>query len=77
MPTDIRVYVNEQGISVAHGATALDAVRVHNAAQAVDLAAGRSRLTDSRGLPIAADTLLTTGDIFRVVAVRDRVETTE
>ena len=77
MPTDIRVYVNEQGISVVRGATALDAVRAHNAAQAGDLAAGRSRLTDSRGLPIAVDTLLTTGDIFRVVAVRDRAETAE
>jgi len=32
------------------------------------------RLTDSRGLPVPPDTLVTGGSIFRVVAARERLE---
>ncbi len=74
VPTDVRVYVNERGVSLPPGTTALDAVRALSPEQAAQIAVGHSRLADSRGLPIAADTPLTTGAIFRVVSVRDRVE---
>ena len=73
-PADVRVYVNERGVSLPLGTSALDAVRALCPELAAEVAAGRSRLADSRGLPIAADTLLTTGAIFRVVNVRDRGE---
>jgi hypothetical protein len=36
--------------------------------------AGRLRLTDSRGLPTPADTLVNGGAIFRVVTARERLE---
>ena len=77
VPTDIRVYVNERGVSLPTGSTALDAVRELYPAYADDLVGGQSRLTDSRGLPLAADTVLVTGDILRVVHTRARVEATE
>jgi hypothetical protein len=75
LPSDVRVYVNERGVSVPPGSTALDAVRSLFPEQADDIAAGVLRLTDSRGLPIGHDTPLTGGAIFRVVPVRDRDET--
>lgn len=73
----LRVYVNERGVSVPTGAVALDAVRALFPEQADEIDAGRSRVTDSRGLPIAADTPLHGGAIFRVLAVRGRAEPTE
>lgn len=69
-PTDIRVYVNEQGVSVPHGSTALDAVRAFAPAQAEALAAGAFRLSDSRGLPVEATIPVHGGMILRVVPVR-------
>ncbi|MBL0172852.1 MAG: hypothetical protein IPP90_19535 [Gemmatimonadaceae bacterium] len=73
-PTDVRVYVNERGVSVPIGSHALDAVRALFPDQAEAIGAGVSRLTDSRGLPVPHDTRLTGGAIFRVVPVRDRTE---
>lgn len=76
-PTDLRVYVNERGVSVPHGSLALDAVHALFPELAESIAAGTMRLTDSRGLPIDADTPLVGGAIFRVVPVRERAEATE
>jgi len=74
VPESLRVYVNERGVSVPFGALAIDAVRVLFAEQAEAIVAGTMRLTDSRGLPIPADTPLVGGAIFRVVPVRERLE---
>lgn len=73
-PTTVRVYVNERGVSVAPGAVARDAVDAILPAEAAAIDAGTMRLTDSRGLPIAADTVVVGGMILRVVAVRERLE---
>jgi hypothetical protein len=73
----VRVYVNERGVSVPAGSRAIDAVRALFPEQADDIEAGRSRVTDSRGLPTAADTLLHGGAIFRVLPVRERLEAAE
>jgi len=73
-PDAVRVYVNERGVSVARGATALDAVRAIFPEQADGVAAGTLRLTDSRGLPVSHDLPLAGGSIFRVVPVRERLE---
>jgi hypothetical protein len=73
----VRVYVNERGVTVPAGGVALDAVRELFPAQADEIVAGKSRLTDSRGLPIASDTPVVGGAIFRVVPVRDRAEGVE
>ncbi len=68
----VRVYVNERGVSVAPGATALDAVALHSSEQADEIARGASRLTDSRGLPVDASTVVHGGLILRVLPVRER-----
>ena len=73
-PEGVRVYVNERGVTVPAGSVALDAVRALFPEQAVDVAAGKLRLTDSRGLPVPSETPLSGGAIFRVVPVRDRAE---
>ncbi len=74
-PATLRVYVNERGVSVAHGSTALDAVRAFDQAfersESEAIVAGTRRLTDSRGLPVGSDTAVHGGAIYRIVAVRD------
>jgi hypothetical protein len=70
---DVRVFVNERGVTVAAGATALDAVRALFPDEADGVAAGRLRLTDSRGLPTDANLPVVGGAIFRVVPVRERL----
>ncbi len=69
-PPELRAYVNERAVSVPYGATALDAVRAADAEDAEAVRAGTRRITDSRGLPIDAETAVHGGAIFRVLAVR-------
>jgi hypothetical protein len=66
----VRVYVNERGVSVPAGATALDAVRALLPDDAAAIEAGTRRLTDSRGLPVSAADVLVNGAIYRVVSAR-------
>jgi hypothetical protein len=73
-PDSLRVYVNERGVSVPHGSVAVDAVRALFPDLAADVAAGRQRLTDSRGLPVEATQALVGGSIYRVVPVRERID---
>ncbi len=73
-PDALRVYVNERGVSVPHGSVAVDAVRALFPELAAEVEAGRQRLTDSRGLPVDAQQALVGGSIYRVVAVRDRID---
>lgn len=70
-PAEVRVYVNERGVSVRQGATARDAVHALAAGLADELDAGRARLTDSRGLPIEGSALVHGGLILRVLPVRE------
>ena len=71
LPRDIRAFVNDKGVSVPRDATALDAVRAHDASLALSIVAGQSRITDSRGLPLPADTVISGGTILRVLPVRE------
>jgi hypothetical protein len=61
-------------VTVPPGARALDAVAAYDAAfgtdEAVAVREGRRRITDSRGLPCAADAPLVSGSILRVVTAR-------
>jgi len=68
----MRVYVNSVGLDVPDGATALDAVRVWNAAAAEEVAVGERMIADSRGLQTSPDTRVHGGAIFRVLPVRRR-----
>lgn len=71
---DLRIFVNERGVTVPAGSTALDAVRALFPDDADGIVAGRLKLTDSRGLPIEATVLPASGAIFRVVAHRERLD---
>lgn len=70
--TTVRVFVNEQGVSIPVGGTALDAVRALFPDDASGIEAGTLKLTDSRGLPVSHDVVPASGAIFRVVAHRER-----
>ena len=72
MTDSMRVYVNAVPVDVPVGGTALDAVRIWNAAAADAVAAGDRMLTDSRGLPIAADAPLSNGTVLRLISNRVR-----
>jgi len=69
-PDSLRAYVNERGVTVPRGASALDVVRAFDPAAAEAVLAGTQRLTDSRGLPIAASTAAHGGAIYRLLPVR-------
>jgi hypothetical protein len=69
-PRALRVFVNERGVDVAPGATALDAVRAHDAAEGGRVAGGERQITDSRGLPVPPDAAAYGGAIYRTVAAR-------
>ena len=73
----MRVYINSTGVDVPDGATALDAVRIWSSAEGEALAGGQRRLTDSRGLPAAPDSLAYGGAIFRVIPVRHAADVAE
>lgn len=70
MNEPIRVFVNAARVEVPRGATALDAVRLWKSAEADAVAAGSRVITDSRGLPIEADTVMPAGAILRTVSNR-------
>ncbi len=68
----LRVFVNARGYDVPAGATALDAVRAADAAEADAIDAGMRLITDSRGLAVAPETPAHGGVIYRTVANRGR-----
>ena len=72
LPPEIRVFVNERGITLPRGATVLDAVRTFGADEGSALAEGKAKVTDSRGLPLEANAVINGGTIMRVLAVRDK-----
>ena len=68
----VRVFVNARGYDVAADATALDALRVADSAEADAVVAGTRGITDSRGLPVPAATPVYDGVIYRTVSSRAR-----
>ena len=72
MSGTVRVFVNGRGLDAPAGGTALDAVAVHSAEEAAAVRAGSLLVTDSRGLPIPADTALVNGALFRLIPNRAR-----
>ena len=65
--TEYRVYVDARPVDVPVSATVVDAVEAADASLAAEVRAGTKGVTDSRGLPIAADAPLHGGAILRVV----------
>jgi hypothetical protein len=72
MSATVRVFVDGRGVDAPMGGTALDAVEVQSPAQASSLRAGALLVTDSRGLPVPADTPLFNGAVFRLIPNRGR-----
>ena len=72
MPEGLTVFVNARRVVVPPGATALDAVRADDPDAAEAVERGARVITDSRGLPCAADTTLAAGAILRLVPARGR-----
>ncbi|MEP7346057.1 MAG: hypothetical protein ABI877_12350 [Gemmatimonadaceae bacterium] len=70
MTDSVRVYVNARPVDAPADGTALDAVRAFDPAMAEQVTKGARAITDSRGIPIDASTVLATGAIFRVVHAR-------
>lgn len=66
----VRVYVDGHGVDVPADGRSIDAIRERDPALAAQIVAGARALTDSRGLPIGADTPVYQGAILRVVSVR-------
>ena len=72
MSSTVRVFVDSRRLDVPAGTTAIDAVRAVDPSAADSVIQGARVITDSRGLPIACDTLAHGGAIYRVVAARRR-----
>lgn len=72
MSGTVRVFVNGTGYDAPSGGTALDAVALHAGADAERVRAGSLLVTDSRGLPVPADTPLFNGAVLRLVSNRGR-----
>jgi hypothetical protein len=72
MTDTVRVFVNGKGLDAPAGGTALDAVALQSAGDAAAVRTGALVVTDSRGLPIPADTLLFNGALFRLIPNRAR-----
>ncbi|MEX2153530.1 MAG: hypothetical protein WD825_09335 [Gemmatimonadaceae bacterium] len=68
--TTIRVFVNAAPVDVGSGATALECVRHWREEEGDAVAAGRRLITDSRGLPIPADSPAQAGSIYRTLPNR-------
>jgi hypothetical protein len=69
-PDPVLVFVNARRLELPAGATVLDAVRAWSADAARDVEAGARVVTDSRGLPTAADAPVYAGAIFRLTTAR-------
>lgn len=65
MPEQIRVFVNDRGISLAPGALVRDAIRAGAPDLLPDCEAGNANITDARGLPVSLEQPLAAGSILR------------
>lgn len=73
-PASLRAYVNERGVDVEHGGSALDAVRAFDAAagtaHAAGVLSGVRTIVDSRGLLLDPGAPAHGGAIYRVLPAR-------
>jgi len=63
----MRIFLNAQPIDLAPGATTREAIAAHDPAMAEQVAAGRARVTDARGIDLPLDAPLAAGSILRVI----------
>ena len=72
MSDTVRVFVNGRGLDAPLGGTALDAVAIQSADDAAAVRDGSLLVTDSRGLPVSAESPLFNGALFRLIPNRER-----
>lgn len=72
MSDTVRVFVNGRGLDAPAGGTALDAIALRSSNDAEAVRAGTMLVTDSRGLPVPADSALFNGALFRLIPNRER-----
>ena len=63
----MRIFLNAIPLDLAPGATVREAIAAHDAAMAEQVAAGRARVTDARGIDLPLDAPLAAGSILRVI----------
>jgi hypothetical protein len=66
----LRVYVDARPVDVPRSSSVIDAIELADPALARAVRSGDSAVTDSRGLPIAAESPLQGGTILRVIPAR-------
>lgn len=74
MTRTIPVFINAERVEVRAGITVLMALRVWSEGMADEVETGTLQVLDSRGLPVALDASVKAGDIFRLIAARERRE---
>lgn len=72
--TTIRVFVNSNPVDADSGASALDCVRAWRPEEAESVLNETRLITDSRGLPIKADSPAHAGSIYRTIPKRSAAE---
>jgi hypothetical protein len=68
----MRVFLNAMPLDLAPGATVREAIEAHDPAMAEQVAAGRARVTDARGIDLPLDAPLSAGSILRVIVTARR-----
>ncbi len=63
----MRIFLNALPLDLAPGATVRDAIAAHDSAMTDQVAAGRARVTDARGIDLPLDAPLAAGSILRVL----------
>jgi hypothetical protein len=63
----MRIFLNAIPLDLAPGATVADAIAAHDPAMAKQVAAGRARVTDARGIDLPLGATLAAGSILRVI----------
>lgn len=69
-PDSFYIFVDSVPVTARSGQSVLDAIEAWQPELSVSLREQRRSLTDSRGLPISADSPAYAGGIFRAVSVR-------
>lgn len=70
MSEPLRVFVNGAGVTVPVGSTVLEAVAAADPGAAAEVSAGTRLVADSRGLPVAADSVVSGGFVMRTISNR-------
>lgn len=72
MTHTVPVFINAERVDVRAGITVLLALRAWSEGMADEAERGALQVLDGRGRPVALDDPVHAGDIFRLIAARDR-----